>query len=975
MTFAGDPGKAPSKSVGVSSKSAMSLRMILDSSMLTVKNACEETGRGLSDLAKALAAGSGEELHRQFVDCFPELVAAIFGLPLQQQQQQQQQQQMQQQMQQQQAPYSSGWFGQANSVEEYELLYQLLHGKGHLFSVILQLSSVQHAAHYSFPIAALPSEAIQLLQSFGIPNGAGGVGVGGGGGIGGGGGLPSGNALGSSPLSSFLYARFNRHNISGLSLNMLEYFLCAFAWFATSQKLGVKALLSSSGSSSYSASSSALSSSASSPFSRSMQDTLFSSLMRQYSMILLELEARSEALSGASYMRGPFMRGGGVEASSKFDLVFHNFVNIAAMFWLYQNPTQLFFAASAAVQSASKANLYVFRARYVAPTLCSLLGLYDLMLLLVHSVGDAPPAPTTTPFASQFQFQHHQPAASYQQHGSAAVAIAAGRVCSLVLREIVFDPLYRMFKLALLFAPNSWPHLATLWHVVVSPWSYGPRPDAQASLISANERFVAFQQEKERRSAYNTSGAPVAGQSQLPVEDFPFSTQILCPYLPESLKSPFVVPVTPGQGRSSVSSSTKNAISGMSSLFNLSSIFGGNFGTPSSSSIGGGGSTSNNDKSNTTSSSSSSNNSSSSSSRNGNGGSSATGSGMLISVSVSSSSSKEALLRPQNWSWYTFCDPLVSLATTTSNTEAAASTEFMHQDVRATVVANFAFYLPLLRTWTESLHGYHVEQTQPLSLEVLIGVERIWSVLSSPQVLPVLRELDVALHQPLDRFSDGKLELDKRLVLERWMALEHSAYSAGLFFSDHHLSSLASDWLKEMFLFGRLSSDGQSSTFKQISDGLARCSDLLFGVSRSEIDVRVASAALEMSSSSQGAAQSAASSKTSSSAQRLSAEQRAMLRDGRLYMERGNAVFVGDVWDRPVTSSESWVALWLLFRFSLLCGLAERRTNATKTYFNLRPLGSKLLLWSLVVLILAVFVISRLGRISLGGLFELEEEE
>ncbi len=92
-------------------------------------------------------------------------------------------------------------------------------------------------------------------------------------------------------------------------------------------------------------------------------------------------------------------------------------------------------------------------------------------------------------------------------------------------------------------------------------------------------------------------------------------------------------------------------------------------------------------------------------------------------------------------------------------------------------------------------------------------------------------------------------------------------------------------------------------------------------------------------------------------------------------MDRGGIGFLGDAWDKPVSSTENYVMLWILFRISLLLGLAERKPNATKTYFNLRPLGNKLFLWSIVVLVLVIFLFSRMGKINFGGMFELENEE
>jgi hypothetical protein len=873
--------------------------MILDSSMLSVKNRCEETCRSLNDLSKALTSGSGE-LHRHFLDCFPELIAAIFGLPLASQQQQQQ---------------GSGWISQASSLEEYEALYQLLHGKGNLFSVMVQLSGVVQATHYSFPISCLPNEAIQMLQVVGPGIGSGGptsAAAAAGGGMGGGGGA----------MGSFLFARFNRNNQSGLSLNMLEFFLASFAWFATlpsssqsssriSSILGGKSLSTSS-------------SSSSSPYSRNMQDTLYSCLIRQYSMVLLELEARSEAVSGASFLRGAVMRGHSGADVSKSDTFFQVYVTIVSLFWLHQNPSQLFFAASAAMTSAgqNKASLYVFRTRYVAPTFLIMCGLYDLMLLLVHSSGDAP-APVATPFASQFQFQH-QPAASYQQHGSSAVAIAAGRVASLALREIVLDGLYRVLKLALMFAPNSWPHVASLWHVVVSPWSYAPKQDAQASLARVHERFLAAQQERERRLAYNNA-APPASVGQ-PAEEFPFSTQILCPYVPESLRSPFVVPVAPTKSSSlrlTFTSQGASAFSGVSNLFNFSGIFGGSEGSSVSS---------------------------------------------VETPAISPSSSLTKIPVPKNWSWFTFYDPMQPLAVTSPSESSTLA------DVRGAIVYGYPFYVPLVRTWIEALHAHHVEQTQPLSMELLVGLERLWGVISSPLVLSVLRELDSALHQPLDRFSDGRLEIEKRSVLERWMTLEHSSHTFGLFFADAHLNALVIDLMKEVAMFGRLSSEGRSSAFKTVSENLVRYCERIFGISKTEIDEAVAAASSAMNVATSRTS-SSSSSPSPSGGLRLTSEQRAMLREGRLHMDRSNAVFLGDTWDKPVTSSESWVALWILFRLSLLLGLAERKPNATKTYLSLRPLGHKIVLWGVVVLIVAAFVVSRLGKISFGSLFAFDDEE
>ena len=663
---------APLQNLGVSSRSAISLRNVLMSSLMTVRARCEEVSRGLADLSKALASGSGDDLHRQFLECFPELVGAIFGLNV---------------------PTSSAssssssssvssfassvasslgaqsttasWIQQASSVEDFEAVYQLLHGKGSLFSLLIQISGLQQAPQYAFPLAALPADAFQVLQTCGIqlPGLGGGGGVGGVGGnfgsVGGSGGLPTGIGGTGGFLGSFLAPRVNRNGQQGLMLSMLEFYLAAFAWAAT-----VLSDASSFSSSSSSGSASKIANimrgnSMGGPSEemmalltrpdKNMINVLYTSLVRQYALVLLENEARSDAVSGSSLARGLS------RDAVKSEAFFSGFVTITTLFWMHQNPSQFFYATSAAVNSpnASKGGLFVFQSRFVAPTYLMLNAVFDLVTLLLHATPEAPVTPS--PFSSQFQFQQQQPSAHY--HGASAVAYAAGRIASVAFRDLVVDSLYRMLKLNLIFAPSSWPQTAMIWRLIAAPWRQVPSIEAYAALAREHERHQQFLQENERRSSYGT-GAPPPTQ---PTEPIPFSTLILSPFDAASLRSPFVVPVikkAPGSAAGVVSSLASSSV--VSSIFNFGAIFGGD----SSSSSG----------------------------------SNSSGSGIRRGVSGSGNLSAPVPLKaPQNWLWYTFHDPSVSLGCLYSSEMRAAQPEVSPSEVRTFVVNNFPLYSPLLQ--------------------------------------------------------------------------------------------------------------------------------------------------------------------------------------------------------------------------------------------------------------------------------------
>jgi hypothetical protein len=929
------------RDLGVTSKSAMSLRMILDASMLSLRNKCEETMRSLTDLSKALAAGSGEELHRQFLECFPELVAAIFGLPA--------------------ASAGSGglgvtaaerttgWLQSATTVEEYESLYQVLHGKGSLFTLLIQLSCLHQAPVYPFPMAALPEDALQVLQT--------------GGGIGGSGAVGS-MTSGGGFLAAFLGARMKRgqqgglhqqpqqlhqQQQAGLCLNMLEFFLFGFAWAATQAGGGggagsgssssstgrIASILRSEGSSGSSSSSSGsgIGTLSIDPH-RSMFNALYGGLARQFALSLLELEARADAMSGSSLMRGA-MRPGDVRDAVGGDSFFQVYVAIVSLFWLHQNPVQFFYAASAAVAAATssggaanKGGLFVFRSRYVAPTFLMINALYDLCTLLLYSTAaDSTPVATNSgqsAFGVSASFQ--QTPSSALQLGASPVAVAAGRVANIALRDIVMDDLYRFLKLGLIFAPSKWRHLATLWRLVALPWTQSPAPDVYAALVRTHERSLVAQQERDRQLAYGAPPAAVAAAAQL-MEEFPYSTQVVSPFDPASLKSPFVIPKPKGVG----SSTATTGMTALSNMFNLSAIFG--IGTPS-------------------------------------GGAELTAGG----------TSAIALKAPQNWGWFTFYDtnaPLGALwmaarATPAGDAHPTAA------DIRAVVTANYPLYSLLLRAWLLALHEHFVEQTQPLSYGLLVSLERIIDLMTSGPVLAVLRELETTIHQPLDRFADGRLELEKRQVLERWMVLEHSSMAPGSLFADPHLAELAVDLLKEAFVYARLSTEVKTPVLQGLVSALARQTEVLFAFPRGELDARLEAALLSARGSTEQSASAARATGVEGlrgAPSRLSQEQQSLLRQGKLRMDRSGIGFLGDAWDKPVSSSESYIVLWILFRISLLLGLAERKPNATKTYFNLRPLGNKLFLWSIVVLVIAVVVVSRLSTISFGGMFDLDDED
>ena len=92
----------------------------------------------------------------------------------------------------------------------------------------------------------------------------------------------------------------------------------------------------------------------------------------------------------------------------------------------------------------------------------------------------------------------------------------------------------------------------------------------------------------------------------------------------------------------------------------------------------------------------------------------------------------------------------------------------------------------------------------------------------------------------MDRFSDGRFELEKRTILERWSELERTPFSASSnMFQDPVMRGKALDLLKQACLFEKVSSENHTS-FKSLIANLKEDFEFIFSLSRETIDAQVA---------------------------------------------------------------------------------------------------------------------------------------
>lgn len=523
----------------VSTRLSMGLRAVLNSTMMGIKTKCEEVSRFATDVSKGFARGGNEDAIRQFIDNYADLVAAIFGLPRDGANATESVLGMSSSSS---SSLSPGWLQSATTVEEFEGLYQLLQPKGALVSMMQQLPLVANVPLYAFPTAALPAEVQQAIVSSDYNRMS---------------------LLGHSPESSIVASRINRANQPGLTLPIWEYWLFAFAWFATQGETDeAKNVARTDGS-----------------HHRTMVNALYTSVLRQYALALLEAEASSSAQDtggrgmgasggmggGAMGLRGGAGGGGmGVSAPPQLEGPFRSFVATLCEFWMHQNSPQLFTAISASYAHGDSGGpaasaAFVLRSKYRAPTYLILNGLHDVLTLVLHVASDVA--------AVRF-------AESVSRRGGAmeygGVHAAADRIASAVLRDQLLDPLYRTLKLGLLLAPPMWPYLVSLWRLVTAPWLQRATAEARHALSLVHERKQA--QANSIPLAYSTgqqSQQQQQQQEQRAAEEFPFSTLVVSPFEPASLRSPFVLSkVAATTGASAAANLMQSA-----SLFGLSSLF------------------------------------------------------------------------------------------------------------------------------------------------------------------------------------------------------------------------------------------------------------------------------------------------------------------------------------------------------------------------------------------------------------------
>jgi hypothetical protein len=504
---AGDGGKRASDFV--SSRKSMGLRAVVMSTNMTIKTKCDELTRFVKDLTDILERGSSgpndPDVVNQFREHFPRFVSALFGLPFEQ------------------IDESTGgpaapetivsWLQQATTVEDFEALYQFLHAKSPLVTLLMKLPLIQDIPFYPFPQAALPEDLqLMVLAS-----------------------SDSTRLVGNSIAvadAAFFASRINRVNQPGLTLNVWEYWLFAFAWFATQndseESRGLDPL-----------------------HYRTMTNVLYSSLLRQYALTLFESEACNSQESYSTPRRAGF---GASSDASAHEGPFGTFVATLAEFWLHQNPVLLFTSVSSAA-AASSSLPSVLRYKYRPPTFLMLSGIHDLLTLVFHNASDV------TVF---------RPTENSRYRADYGVSSNADRIMGMVFRDLLIDPLYRTLKLGLLLAPHRWSYLVSLWSLVCTPWTQTAAPDAYAQLALMDE---------QKQAAYAVMHGSSREEQQLRrqlLEDLPFSTLVPSPYDPASLKSPFVVPPRVAPPSPAPTLSGSNLLGGL----NFTSIFGSNYVSP-----------------------------------------------------------------------------------------------------------------------------------------------------------------------------------------------------------------------------------------------------------------------------------------------------------------------------------------------------------------------------------------------------------
>ena len=863
---------------------ALGIRMILDSSMLTPKDRCVETTRYIEDLTKAVADGTGQELQKQFVECFPELVASVFGMPLP-------------------SPGNPngstaptrGWIHHATSRDDFEALYQFLNAKGPFFSLLVQLGNSQM---YKFPPSVLPQEAYEIVraQSDQATSIA----------------MPIGEGL---PFQRMLNSHMNRDRQPGLTLNVLEFFLFAFIWFATQTEDSESSSIMRK-----------ISSSSSSPSDiskhKNMTNVLYSCLLRQYSVLLLELDCYNDYLA-AHTSRRDFGSTNNAE-----DGLFRTLSNIICMFWLHQNPSKLFYAVS---NSSSSTTMFVNRSRYISPTFLMLNGLHDFVALLLHHT-----AHDLTSVFSGGMFG----GTPYYGGFSTPMASSASRTCGQVLHDSS-DSLYKTLKLGLMLSPKFWPYLCSIWRMLITPWHMLPALNAWEELAKAHERVNELERRKGLESYANQP--PI---EEIKPEDQLFSTQVLTPYSKESLRSPFVIPkptkkTSTSGGMVAMLSPGKISASQVVSYFGLSSIFGSD-----SPSFG------------------------------------------IVSSAPSSSSSSSMTPVPENWSWYTFHDPSATLNTKISDEkEKAAFKDVVKSlDKRSCIMFNYPFYIALLRTWIACLYDNFIDQAQPLSYGLVVAYEEMLATFCEEDVLKILQDVEESLSQNVShRYLDGRVEMEKRILMERWAQLERSTYplTSVTFFGDEQMKQRILKLVKEARRFSQVYTV-QSDLDSRLGY-LDRHCQKLFSLSASEMESLKTSNEQKQTGDSSffGLNLSSITSAGSSghmsmdvSRGPLSEQDKTDLRLGKYRMDKGGIAYQGDVWDKPVSSYESYAVLWILYRVSIVFGFAQRKADGTtKTFLNLRPLGKKVMFLVLLLLVLLIAILRSMQGINFSVLFELDDDE
>ncbi len=253
-----------------------------------------------------------------------------------------------------------------------------------------------------------------------------------------------------------------------------------------------------------------------------------------------------------------------------------------------------------------------------------------------------------------------------------------------------------------------------------------------------------------------------------------------------------------------------------------------------------------------------------------------------------------------------------------------------------------------------------MRQAQPLNALFLITLHTAVTHLNAMPLGTLLRELENIANQPFDRFAGGARvatgEMEKRIMQDRWTLLEHGTLPS----TDAQSQRLCVNLLRECHRYVRLASSSGWSLWGGLGSAASSRDDAAVLRRRVEEASRDALALLyvpqaelqahlerdvadDVKLQQQQHAQHAQLQARGGKEQRLrplTDEQRAMLRHGLLRMDHSTAIpFEGDPWLRPVSSSESAMLLWLLYRISVLCGLVDPR--AQKTYFNLRLLGRK----------------------------------